>query len=482
MSKSLSPKIMKLLSNIIQRFALALGVLLTLGIGTSSAQDSLSLQQARALALQEGHSMQIAHEGEQGARATLEAMRTNYLPKLSLSGIAYYSPAHKGSLDLGTYQLDPSVLQRLAPLAQQLPEIGALLAPLSGGIALPPLSYRLETGNSYYAALSLSQPIYMGGKITASTAMARIGVAVAKAQRSRAQAETLLEVDEAYWQTVQVEALVELSEQYVKTLERVRQDVEHAVRAGMRSRPDLLRVEVELREAELRRTEARNGAHLARLNLARVLGVDSLGSVLSSSWAEQGEVLSEQELTLGDLSSRPEAEMLSHKVELRRQETKIARSEGLPQVGLRASYSYINGVKLNGQKLLDSFTPSVILSVNVPLFSWGETRSKVRKARTEERIALIEQTQLRERMLLEQEQARNQYVEAGEAVRHRLAGVELSEELLQQTQRRYEVGLDTTVDYLQAQTTLLSARTALVKAQTERLIKRTRLLKALGKL
>lgn len=469
-----------MMKTLIYRY-IRLGLALALSYGAMQAQATLTLDEARALALGQGHTMAMAREQERGAQLTLEAMRTNYLPKLSLMGLAYYAvPSKERSLDLGTYQLPPELLGRLAPLAQQMPQLGALLAPLAGGIQLPSIPYRINTNGSYYASLALTQPLYMGGKIKAGVTMARLGVLMSRAMTSKARTETILEVDEAYYQTLHLQALRALAEEYVSTLKQVHKDVDNAVRAGMRTRADLLRVEVELQGASLQLTKAQHGERLSRLNLGRLLKLDSLPQQLIAPTTEEAD--SPELFSLGDLSKRPEVDLLGRQVDLRKAEVKLARSEGLPQLGLRASYSYVDGLRVNDRKLLGNFTPSVLLSLNIPLWSWGETTSKVRKARTAQRIAEIQELQMREQMLLEQKRDESQYLEAHEALKQSLASVKLSEELLRQTKNRYTAGLDTTVDYLQAQTGLLKAQTELLKARLDLALSRTKLLKALGKL
>ncbi len=454
-------------------------LLLMASFSAVSMAQTLSLEEARARALEHNKQIAIAQEKMEGALQTRKAMKTNYLPKLSGTALAYYAPANKtNSLELGTIPL-PESFGKLPELVQQFPQLAPILAQLSDGITLPPFNYQLKMGNSYFASVMLTQPIYMGGKITASNKMAQIATEMAKHSYKLTQDEVYLATDEAYWKLVEVMELQATAEAYVKTIGEIHRIVNNAVREGMRTKADVLRVEVEQSNAVLQLERARNGVRLARMNLCRVIGLPLTEAVSPS---EKFDHLPLPETNIGDLSRRPEYALLNDKVALKEAQIRLTRSDYLPQLGVRAGYNYMRGIKLNDRLLMNDANPSVMFSLNVPIFNWGEGRAKVRAARSEQRIAEYEREELSEKMLLEQQKALNhcheQYLEV-ELTRRNIAQ---AEELLRQTHNRYEAGLDTTSELLEVETLAVKARGEHISAKAKYMLSHTALKKALGQL
>ena len=61
-------------------------------------------------------------------------------------------------------ETNPAIAQLLQPLSSLLPGIGTSLNRIGQGLAE---AFRTDTRNSYAGAVSLTQPIFMGGKIAA---------------------------------------------------------------------------------------------------------------------------------------------------------------------------------------------------------------------------------------------------------------------------------------------------------------------------
>lgn len=82
---------------------------------------------------------------------------------------------------------------------------------------------------------------------------------------------------------------------------------------------------------------------------------------------------------------------------MKTQEIKSVRSDFLPRVGLVAGYNYMNGVKLNGTKLISDDVFAVMLSVKIPLFHWGEGLRKIKSAKIEQQMAVVQRDELAEK-------------------------------------------------------------------------------------
>lgn len=97
------------------------------------------------------------------------------------------------------------------------------------------------------------------------------------------------------------------------------------------------------------------------------------------------------------VENRYEYKILSENIQLKNQEIKAVRSDFLPQVGLVAGYNYMNGVKLNGNKLISDGLFSIMVSVKIPLFHWGEGIRKIKSAKIEQQMAVVQRDELAEK-------------------------------------------------------------------------------------
>ncbi|MFA7493398.1 MAG: TolC family protein [Proteiniphilum sp.] len=416
--------------------------------GMVSAQQSLSLTQCRQMALENNKQIAIAGRDKERADLITEAARTNYLPRLSAEGSALFSRSDtKMNLQIGD---------------------------------LPPMDFDLDINRIYMADLSIEQPLYTGGKITSGYKISQIGSDIAELNEALTEDEVLLETDNAYWTCVQAGELQRSTLQYKETVEEFYRVVKNACDAGMKSQNDLMKVQVQLNRADLQLHRAENGVRLSRMNLCNIIGLD-LQSEISLS-----ETFTESHIGINpdaNIFSRPESSLLDKQVELKQYEKQYVRSDFLPQIGIMGSYGYIHGAKFNGEQIFGNKPSfSAMVSIKVPLFSWGEGTKRVKAVEREIQMAQLQRDDVGEKMKLELQQAINSYNEALLEVRLTQKAQGQSEENLRVSRDNYDVGMETISDYLEAQTIWRNAQAEHIMAKTKLEIRKTEYLKASGNL
>jgi outer membrane protein TolC len=183
-----------------------------------------------------------------------------------------------------------------------------------------------------------------------------------------------------------------------------------------------------------------------------------------------------------DVTGRAETQLLAEKVALMREQVKLTRSDHLPQVGLMAGVSYMNGLKLNDERLIDDGAASAMVSVKVPLYHFGEMRYKVRSAKLKAQEAETEQADLEEQMLLEVNLAANSQEESALEVKLTEASIAQATENLKVSQKNYDNGLETLSNLLEAQTLWQQAECNYIEALCALFVNHTKYLKASGQL
>jgi outer membrane protein TolC len=411
-----------------------------------SVQEPLTLEECRSMALTNNKQIAVAEQQVEKAGYGVKSYRANFLPKISVTG---------------NYLLTTASMEREIP-SFHLPTY----VPDATGQLVPNILTTVD-----------GVPIFK--EYAFFPGMALLGEEMARLNRQKTEAEVILQADEAYWTYVRVLELKKVAEAYKEMLDQLGTDVTNAYEAGMVPRNDLLRVEVKRNEVELQLLKADNGVRLARMNLCHVIGLplNSEITVAPHTTAPQ-----EEALPLPDLALRPEVELLMHQVELKVEQVKLARSEFLPQVGIGGNFSYANGLKLNDNKLLDNTAFSAVVSVQVPIFHWGEGKNRVRSAMAEKRMAQLQQEELTGMMELEVQQALQNYQESLAAIQLTNRSLSQAEENLRESRDRYDAGMETLSNLLEAQAMWQQAKSESVEAGCNAQLAATRYYKAAGKL
>lgn len=366
-------------------------------------------------------------------------------------------------------------------------DIPVILTPDGGFAFMPDIPLELKMSDTYNASVKVEQPIYTGGKINAAYKMAQKGREMAQANVELSEVEVIVLSDEAYWNSVKAKALIESAVQYKETLQELHRMVQNAVEVGMTHRKDLLSVQVKMNEAELNLARAQNGYRLAIMNLNHIIGLPLPTDTEVADSFEEEAVITLIPETLDpssafDITLRPEYDLLSKQVEMKEQEVNLVKSDFLPNVGLMGAYGYTNGLKLNGEKLIDSGTFSALLSVSIPIFNWGEGRNKINEAKLQSSIAQMQLKDSQQKMTLEAAKSINELDEAQLEVLLASKSVEQALENMRLSKDRYETGMETLADYMEAQTMWQNATSTLIVAKASLHLSKTKYLKATGKL
>ena len=433
---------------------------------TLHAQELLTLDQCRQLALDNNKRMVAASKQTQAAHYTVKSYKGNFFPNFIASGTGLYSTAD------GTFNIPGGNLPTFLPDANGQPTP-------NGGFAYFPgidLNYKVRT--VWMGGIQVEQPIFMGGKILAAYRMATLGKQMAQLNENLTATEVILETDQAYALMVKAQEMNKVAESYHAVLQELMKNVQSAYKHGLKSKNDVLKVQVKLNESELSIRKAENALRLANMNLCHLIGKPLTETLqISDDFPVIEQALETQ---INDITARPEYSLLNKQVDMAKQQVKLSRSELLPQVGIRGSYDYIHGLKVNEQTLFDKGNFSVMLNVTIPLFHFGERINKVRASKAQLEQVRMEQADLNEKMYLELTQAANNLDEAKLQTALADRSLEQADENRRISKGEYEAGLEPLSDHLEAQALWQQAYETKVDAHFQLYLSYVKYLKAAG--
>jgi len=441
-------------------------ILLLFCATTLHAQELLTLDQCRQLALDNNKRMVAASKQTQAAHYMVKSYKGNFFPNFIASGTGLYSTAD------GTFNIPGGNLPTFLPDANGQPTP-------NGGFAYFPgidLNYKVRT--VWMGGIQVEQPIFMGGKILAAYRMATLGKQMAQLNENLTATEVILETDQAYALMIKAQEMDKVAESYHAVLQELMKNVQSAYKHGLKSKNDVLKVQVKLNESELSIRKAENALRLANMNLCHLIGKPLTETLqISDDFPVIEQALETQ---INDITARPEYSLLNKQVDMAKQQVKLSRSELLPQVGIRGSYDYIHGLKVNEQTLFDKGNFSVMLNVTIPLFHFGERINKVRASKAQLEQVRMEQADLNEKMYLELTQAANNLDEAKLQTALADRSLEQADENRRISKGEYEAGLEPLSDHLEAQALWQQAYETKVDAHFQLYLSYVKYLKAAG--
>ena len=429
-------------------------------IALVNAEQSARLQNAGTLIQgQMNEAVSGAWQQMSGAMAAkmTELMQAN--PAMALEYML--SPMWKNVLGM-LQGVDP------ASLAGMMPNIADPVNAIGQDIdkALHPNLHHILVG-----AVTVQQPVFVGGKIIYSNQMAALAQDLAASKYDMKYADVVLDVDQAYWQIVSIAEKLRLAQAYADLLHQMEHDVQLSIESGVATESDALQVKVKANEADMMRTKAENGLTLSKMLLCKRIGLPLESEIVLADEnldAVPG-VQYEAEKSMEDIyAQRPETRSLQLASQIYDRKAKVVRADMMPQVALTANYLLTNPNAFNG--IQNTFQGGMLVAgvmVNVPIFHGLEYVNKYKKAKAEASLYRTQYEDARELIRLQVTQQRKLLSEASEKVDMTLSNLESAEENLRKATVGYEAGVVPTNTVLAAQTAWLSAHSEYIDAGIE---------------
>ena len=451
-----------------------LGLLVLLPL-SGEAQRLLTLDSCRAMALRNNKQMSVAKLKQEASAYKRKSARTEYLPKVNA---------------MGTYQYlskSPSLLndEQKDALPQVGTAVGTSLKQTLGQLGLPPEALNgmnsqgfdkltaalngmgqglvdaldLNLHNVWAGAITLTQPVFMGGAIVASNKMADINEEMATNSLEMKRQSTLFNIDHAYWQVVSLRHKQTLAESYVALVKKLKGDVQKMIDQGVATKGDGLSVGVRVNEAEMALTEVVDGLELSKMLLCQLIGLPV-----------------DEKITLADEESE------ENTIDLSKQTTNVLKAGNLPQVLVSGGYVVTNPNSFNGfeKKFGGMWNAGVV--VRVPIWNWGNVKYKVRASKVATAMAKLELDDARDMIELQVNQSNFKVNEAQKKLEMALSNVANADENLRMANLGFKEGTVSVTTVMEAQTAWNQAQSKKIDAEIGVKLSEVELQKALGTL
>ena len=359
-----------------------------------------------------------------------------------------------------------------------VPQALAGYRPTISGSAQASLSSQMPGSIPRGVSLTIEQPIFTGMQTTNGVKIAETAVLAAREALRDAEQQTLLAAATAFMNLVEAQANLNLTKENLDFLREQVRAAQDRLNVGEGTKTDVAQT-----NASLAAGQAEYNSAVAALNTALAVYEQVIGhrpTMLGAAKPVDAWLSKSLNAAIADaMTSHPSILAAGYNIDIADYNVKVVEGALLPTVSVSGTLTHEDDSQGTGRT---SNSAQAVASLSVPLYSGGETASKVRQAK--ETLA-----QRRIELDAARDTVREEVVSAWgtlDAARAQISAAqsEVSAEglVLSGVIEQQKVGQSTTLDVLNAQQTLLNARVADVTAQHDRVIASYTLLAAIGML
>ena len=405
-----------------------------------SAQSVYTLDECIEMALQNNVRMKNSKNDLRMAEQQQKSAFTRYFPSISATGTGFLADKGLLEMDMG----------------------GQRMSLMKNGVA---------------GGVSATVPLFTGGQIVQGNKLARVNVEVSRLRRRQSEDEVRLVVEQYFWQVVMLKEKLRTLDALQAQLERLCQDVETAVEAGVTNRNDLLQVQLRKNETRSTTLSVKNALDVSLSLLGQYIGhaSDSIDVALELDGALPPNPDSLYRSPQVALVLTAEYHLLDKQVDANRLQYRMAEGRNLPTVALGGGYVYDNLMDRDHSFWIGGLT------VSIPLSGWWSGSHDIRRQRLQLRNAENLRDDRRQLLLIRMANTWNALTDAYQQVEIALESIAQATENLRLQTDYYHAGTCTMSDLLEAQSLYRQSRDRYVESYAQYAVKRREYLQATGR-
>ena len=403
--------------------------------------ESITLQQAIDLARRNSQVLQIADLQLQQSRSIVREQQAALYPDLNLQMGANRSVSAGGELGVRAQQ------RRLDTL------------PTRPANTPNPQNFG---NNSLNSTLELSYDIDLFGRRNANIRAAQEQLRIRELDVERQAEQLRFDTAEGYYNLQNSDGQVAIRQASVRNAQQSLRDAEALERAGVGTRFAVLQAQSNVANERQQLSVAGRDQRVAQRRLAEILNISQSANLTAADPVEQAGSwrLSLEESIVQAFKNRPELEQQLVQRDVSKQQRRSIQAGRLPQLSVAAAYNVLgqdpddpNPFAARGWA--DGY--SIRANLTWSIFDGGAARARVKQRDADIAIAETRFDQLRNQVRREVEQAYFGLESSFENIETSEAGVLQSREALRLARLRFQAGVGTQTDVIQAETDLTRA-------------------------
>jgi outer membrane protein TolC len=341
-----------------------------------------------------------------------------------------------------------------------------------------------DVPDNYRGRVDLQWPIYTAGRADALERAARAEQNAAAQDVAAARADLRLETTRAFWALVTAgETAAVLSRSLASTEAHVG-DLRNRQEQGLIPPNDVLTAEARLAQERLLAIEADNARAIAEADLQRLLGISGVTTIRPDAALEPPPVApaaDPRQLLAAARDQRAERRALADRAEAAAARVDAAAAAARPQVAIGGGYDYARPNPRIFPRV-NRWEDSWDASVNVTWSMWDGGRTRAERAQAAALASAVKArvTDFDRQLEFEVRQRQLELDSSRAAIDVARAGVRAAQEARRVVGDRFNAGVATSTEVLDAETDLMQAELALTRALANVRLATARVERAIG--
>ena len=399
-------------------------VLVLMAAPAAFAQDKMTLRESADLLLKNNGQVQIALESAAGAELKINETKSLYWPQVSVTG--NYT---RMSL-FGEFQI-----------------------PYQGQT----MTIKFGTPNNYNMRASIMEQIFTWGRVARTVEMSKAGLDLAQDGVLMAKHMLSYQVVPLYYGTVFFKEAIKVLDDNLRTFEKKRNIMNQRFQAGLASSFDRDLIQVQVSGLQAQKLDFENSIHKFRITFNALAGREeqapfepAAGLGFESADYDQTALIREA------LANRLEFQQVQHQLALGQASLGLARTGNKPTVTAVFNYEFRNGFMPEIDKIKGNWT--ALLSISYPAFDGFRVASQVAQAQSNLRAVEMRKTDQERTVTMEIQSALADLKTIAQKLEIEKVKIRQTEDALRIADERYQNGLLSATDLIDAQNALGSAR------------------------
>ncbi len=393
--------------------------------------QSLDLNQCLEIALKENLQIKIAEQKLISAKAKKRETFAGYLPNISGSASYIKRKEVEGA-------------SALSGITSASPSFGLMFA-----------------DEIYDNKLTLTQPVFMWGKIYQSNRQASLNYKYTDEEYRKTKQEITYKVKEAFYKYILTKQMVSISKEAFDVTDAHLKIVEKFYDEGRSSSYDVSRAKVSLANAKTNLIRAENGFDLAKQSLVNILNIKQKDTEFTGELEYHPMDFVLDNLLNEAFGNRPELKQIALQEDISESFIKLTSAGNKPNIAITAYTEWQNTV-WESKNWYNSWTAVAVLSM--PIFDGFSVHQKVKQAKSNLEQVKLSKEALEEGIKLEVRAAYLNYKQAKDSIEANKENVASAKDNLITAQKRYQLGLMSDIEVRDAQFALTQAETNYTQA------------------
>ena len=335
-----------------------------------------------------------------------------------------------------------------------------------------------KANTAMYGSANLSFPIYAGGKIKYGIKSAEYLVEASKLSVENDKTEIAYNVAEAYNNLYKANQTIKVLNENLKASQERDKNFLNMENNGVIARNDRLKANLQTSNIELQLLDAENNYNIANINMDLLLGLPET-TIIEVDPAYTTENLQEENVSYyleQAFQNRKDVQALDYQKKAAELGTKAAKAENLPTIALTAGY-----IAADIPKILSVYNAANIgVGIQYNIGNLWKKNSSLMNAKAQINKLNATNELLDDQIKLEENRDFQNYLLAKRKIEVYEKAVDQANENYRITKNKYENGLETITNFLEADAAQISANVNAANAKADAALAYKKLLQTTG--